>query len=148
MERQPQTSKREVIIADAIGEVVTELRMVDVADYIAFIRMERYSAIADLIDTAAELYFLPGTVRLGHGCDLMVNWQDAPRVKLDMELRPRGATVYFSLTLGDSQAELDVTYVAFDAANPDPAANTLFLENSLSEARLRPRQASPSAEAA
>ena len=54
MDRQPHSSAREVIIADAIGEIVTELRMVDVADYIAFIRMERLSANADNIDTAAE----------------------------------------------------------------------------------------------
>lgn len=147
MDRQPHSSAREIIIGDAIGEVVAELRMVDVADYIAFIRMERMSAIADIIDTAAELYFQPGTVRLGHGCDLIVTWEEAPRVKLDMELRPRGATVYFSLILGDRQAEIDLTYVAFDEADPDPATNTDFLQSTIAAARLKPRYR-PSAAAA
>jgi hypothetical protein len=139
MNRQPHAGARELIVANAMAEVVTELRMVDVADYIAFIRMERFGAIADLVDTAAELYFLPGTLRLGHGCDLLVSWEEAPRIKLDMELRPRGATVFFSLTLGDRQAEVDVTYVSFHDAAPEPALNTAWLESALDDARLKPR---------
>ena len=39
MIRQQHSETREKIVAETIREVVTELRMIDVADYIAFIRM-------------------------------------------------------------------------------------------------------------
>ncbi len=72
MIRQPHTSPREIIIADAIKEVVSELRLVDVVDYIAFIRLEQFGCISDIVDSAAELFFYPGALRLGHGGEVHV----------------------------------------------------------------------------
>lgn len=139
MNRQPHTSTREMIVAEALGDVVAELRMVDVADYIAFIRLESFAAISDIVDTAAELYFMPGTVRLGHGGEAIVAWDEAPRIRLDLELRPRGATVYFTLDLGAEAAGVEVNYVAFDEPDEDPKANSAFLEAALRGSRLRKR---------
>ena len=48
--------------------------MVDVADYIAFIRLEHFACLSDLVDSAAELFFMPGTLRLGHGGEAHVDW--------------------------------------------------------------------------
>jgi len=137
MIRQPHTNSREVMIADAIRDVVSELRMVDIADYIAFIRMERFGNISDLVDSAAELYFMPGTLRLGHGGEAHVSWTGDPKIVLDLELRPQGATVYFSLTMTAEHAAVEVNYVNFDSPDADPVANTIRLEDSLSAARIR-----------
>ena len=137
MNRQPHTSTREIIIAKAIKEVVSELRLVDVGDYIAYIRLERFASVADLVDSAAELYFLPGTVRLGHGGDAHVNWSHPPRIVLDLELRPGGVTVYFALTMTAKHAAVEVNYVAFDNPSADPRANDAFLEDALERARIR-----------
>lgn len=137
MNRQPHTASREVIVANAISEVVSELRLVEVADYIAFIRLEHYACLADLVDSAAERFFLPGTVRLGHGGEAEIGWDAAPRIALDMELRPQGATVYFTLGLTGPAASVDVNYVAFDDADSDPERNTAFLAKALEKARIR-----------
>ena len=118
MDRQPHTSTREVIVANSIMEVVSELRLIDVADYVAFIRLERFACIADLVDTAAELYFVPGTLKLGHG-------------------GPPGVTVYFALTLADSHAAVEVNYVSFDKPSPNPTENDGFLEAALEGSRIR-----------
>ena len=67
MDRQAHSGDREIIVAKAIENVVAELRMVDVADYVAYIKLERFANISDLVASAAELYFMPGTLRLGHG---------------------------------------------------------------------------------
>ena len=61
MNRQPHTLSREVIVARAIEQVVAELRLIDVADYIAFIRLEHFACLSDLVDSASELFFVPGT---------------------------------------------------------------------------------------
>ncbi len=137
MNRQPHTSTREIIIAKAIKEVVSELRLVDVGDYIAYIRLERFASVADLVDSAAELYFLPGTLRLGHGGDALVSWSHPPRIVLDLELRPMGVTVYFALTMTAKHAAVEVNYVAFDNPSANPRENDAFLEEALERARIR-----------
>lgn len=137
MNRQPHSSTREVIVANAIKEVVSELRLVDVADYIAFIRLERFANISDLVDSAAELFFMPGTIKLGHGGEAHVSWSSQPRIVLDLELRPTGATVYFALTMTAKHASVQVNYVAFDAPSADPLENNRRLEAAIEDARIR-----------
>jgi hypothetical protein len=140
MIKQPHTETREVIVADAISEVVSELRMIDVADYIAFIRMERFSSIADLVDSAAELYFMPGTLRLGHGGEAHSAWEMPPKIALDLELHPSGAKVFFTLTLAAKTATIDLNYVSFDNASDDADLNTMRLKTSLEAARIRMKE--------
>src|SRR5690606_20343001 len=86
MNRQPHSLAREVIVAEAIREVVSELRMIAPADYVAFLHTERYANVADIVDSAAELYFQPGTLRMGHGGEVHFDWDQPPRIVLDLEL--------------------------------------------------------------
>jgi len=137
MIRQPQSEAREIVVANAIRELVSELRMVELADYVAFIRMERFANLADIVESAAELYFMPGTVRMGNGAEAHLGWSEPPNIVLDLELRPAGANVYFTLRLGDKEASVDVNYVSFDAPLETPEGNTALLEASLSDARIR-----------
>lgn len=141
MIRQPHSPAREIIVSEAIKEVVSELRLVDVSDYIAFIRLEHFACISDIVDSAAELFFMPGALKLGHGGEAHVGWTEPPRIVLDLELRPRGATIYFALSLTALSASVEVHYVAFDAPEPDPDRNTDFLARSLQHARIRGREA-------
>ena len=137
MIRQPHASSREIIVAEAIKEVVGELRLVDVADYIAFIRLEHFTTISDIVDSAAELFFMPGTLKLGHGGEAHVGWTEAPRIVLDLELRPGGVTIYFALSLSALSAGVEVNYVAFETPDANPHANTAFLESAIDKARIR-----------
>lgn len=137
MIRQPHSVSREAIVAEAIKEVVGELRLVDAADYIAFIKLEHFATVADIVNSAAELFFMPGTFKLGHGGEAQVTWSEPPRVVLDMELRPPGATVYFALILESARAAVEVNYVAFDHPDPDPTSNTAFLAEAIERSRIR-----------
>jgi len=137
MNRQPHAKSREIIVANAIEQVVDELRLIDVADYIAFIRLEHFACLSDLVDSAVELYFLPGTLRLGHGGEAHVDWSGSPRIVLDLELRPPGVTVYFQLTLSEERSSVAVNYVSFEKPGEDPEHNTALLETVIEEARIR-----------
>lgn len=137
MNRQPHANTREIIVADAIEQVVRELRLIDVADYIAFIRLEYFACLSDLVDSAAELFFMPGTLKLGHGGEAHVDWSGSPRIVLDLEMRPPGATVYFQLTLSEHDAAVVVNYVSFDKPDDDPSRNTALLEAVIEKARIR-----------
>lgn len=137
MNRQPHSLAREIIVADAIRDVVSELRMVAPTDYIAFIHTEQFANIADIVDSAAELFFVPGTLRLGHGGEAHVDWNRAPEIVLDLELKPSGATVYFKLSMSDRHAAVDVNYVSFENPSADPDENSSFLQNAIEAARIR-----------
>ncbi|MBN9071607.1 MAG: hypothetical protein J0H34_08375 [Rhizobiales bacterium] len=137
MIRQSHTEARELIVSEAIREMVKELRLVDVADYIAFIRLEHFACVADIVDSAAELYFMPGTVKLGNGGDAIVGWGQAPKILLDLELHPRGATVYMTLTLTERMASVEVNYVTFENPDQCPERNTAFLERAIGASRIR-----------
>jgi hypothetical protein len=141
MNRQPHASSREIIVASAIQPVVAELRLIDVADYIAFIRLEHFACLSDLVDSAAELFFMPGTLRLGHGGEAHVDWGGSPRIVLDLELRPSGVTVYFQLTLTEREASVVLNYVSFQKPDEDPAHNTALLAQALERARIRKTEA-------
>lgn len=140
MIRQSHTEARELIVSEAIREVIAELRMVEVADYIAFIRLEHFACVSDIVDSAAELFFMPGTVRLGNGGDAIVGWGEAPKILLDLELRPRGATVYFTLSLTEKQAAVEVNYVSFEVPDPCPDTNTAFLKEAISGAMMKRKE--------
>ncbi|HTV71666.1 MAG TPA: hypothetical protein VMF90_24300 [Rhizobiaceae bacterium] len=137
MNRQPHTASREIIVADAIKDVVSELRMIELGDYVAFMRMECFANVSDIVDSAAEMYFMPGTLRLGHGGEAHIEWKSEPRIVLDLELRPVGATVYFKLALTADAAGVEVNYVSFDQPKDDPDENTAFLETAIERARIR-----------
>jgi hypothetical protein len=148
MNRQAHSTAREVLVASAIKEVASELRMVDVCDYVAYIRMGHVANLADLVESAAERFFMPGTLRLGHGGDVRLDWTGEPKITLDLELRPNGATVYFTLTLAAETACIDVNYVAFADPTGTPDTNTAFLEAAIEDSRIRKSEPAAHARAA
>jgi hypothetical protein len=130
------SEEREQIVAEAIRPVATELRLIDAADFIALLRFESYASIADLVESAAELYFLPGTVNFGLGGNYNLDWDSRPEVILDLELKPRGVTVYARLVLAGDTAGIEISHINFQQLSGNPDENTAFLAKSLAEAKF------------
>lgn len=140
-----QSRDREKIIADAIWPVASELRMIDIADLIAMLRFERHADLADIVATAAELYYLPGTVRLGIGGDYKLDWSGEAKVVLDLELRPVGVAIFARLTLEDDCAGIEIDHIQFEDPTADHDVDTAVLAAALADAAYRslPEAASP-----
>lgn len=136
MKKCPYSTQREKIVADAISPVATELRLLDAADLISLLRFEYNANIADLVASAAEMFFHPGTVNFGAGGNYTLEWGDTPQVTLDLEIKPQGVTIYAQLLLTDRQAGIEINHIAFENPSPDPDENTRFLEQSLENARF------------
>ncbi len=134
MKKCPYSEKREALLAEAISPVAAELRLLDAADLISLLRFERHGNLADLVSSAAELYFLPGTVNFGLGGDYKLDWDSMPTITLDLEIKPRGVTVYAQLALQAEQAGIAINHIAFQNPSEDPEENTAFLASSLREA--------------
>lgn len=138
MKQNPFSAEQEKIIADAICTVASELRLVDVADLISMLRFERHGDLADLVASAAEMYFLPGTIKLGIGGDYYLDWGGQPRVVLDLEIRPRKVTIYARLVLEQDCGGIEINHIAFDEPLENPEDNTSVLAESLRAAAFRP----------
>ncbi|WP_275788827.1 hypothetical protein [Pararhizobium gei] len=136
MKKNEYSEQREKIVADAIRPVATELRLIDAADYIAMLRFESHGNLADLVSSAAELYFLPGTVKFGLGGNYSLDWGTEPEISLDLELKPDGVTVYAKLALGKDMAGLEINHITFKTPSADPDKNTAFLASSLDAAKF------------
>lgn len=136
MKKCEYSEQREKIVADAIRPVATELRLIDAADFIALLRFESHGSLSDLVSSAAELYFLPGTVNFGIGGNYSLDWDTQPEIVLDLELKPDGVTVYAQLALGKDQAGLEINHIAFQSPSADPDENTAFLARSLDAAKF------------
>lgn len=143
MLKQPRNYalEREMALAEGLRDVASELRLIEAADLIAFIRTEQFGNIATLVASSAECYFLPGTLKFGNSGDINVRWGGAPVVNLDMEFQNLGVNVYFRLQLEALQAGVEITYISFDASAPDPDANTRRLVEAIADARVTPLRA-------
>jgi hypothetical protein len=131
MQRQDHSEEREKILAESMRGFVRELRLVDAQHYVAFITLERFSNIADIIDSAAERFFAPGFLKMGMGAEVTLDWDTAPAVTLDLIMQPSGARVYFSVTLKADSATVSLDYLSFETGCGDPARNTLFLRRAI-----------------
>lgn len=73
MKKSAYSEQREMIVAEAINPIATELRLLDPADLISLLRFECYSSIADLVSSAAELYYHPGTINFAPAANTSSN---------------------------------------------------------------------------
>jgi hypothetical protein len=136
MKKNPFSEQREKILAEAISPVATELRLLDAADLIALIRYERFGNLADLVSSAAELYFHPGTVTFGVGGDYHLEWDSEPEIELDLEIKPQGVTIYAKLALSKNCAGVEINHIDFQNPSALPEENTAFLRRALESARF------------
>lgn len=136
--RNKHAVARERLLAGAVKEIAAELRLVEAADYVAFLRMDLLGNIADLVDTASQLYLAAGSLRFGNGGDFRLSWGTVPEVDLDLEFRSGGVSVHFRLGLTATKASVEITYIVFENADDDPEINTARLRDAILAARLIP----------
>ena len=137
--------EREKALADGLRDVASELRLIDAADLIAFIRTGQLANVANLVSASTELYFKPGTVSFGQSGEVEVGWGKVPTISLDMEFRHQRVSVYFRLLLEALQAAVEIDYISFEDEAADSAENTRQLVRAIASARLGPARAAATA---
>lgn len=135
------THDREKALAEGIKEVASELRLIDAADFVAFIRTEQFANIGNLVSSSTELYFKPETIKFGLSGDVDLQWGSPPLVSLDMEFHYMRVNVYFRLQLDALHAGIEIDYITFDESSADPDENTRRLVEAIASARLAPATA-------
>jgi hypothetical protein len=128
--------EREKALADGMRDVASELRLVDPADFIAFIRTEQFGNIRNLVNSSTEMFYKPGTISFGLSGEVDLPWGCAPCIALDMEFHHLNVSAYFRLELKSLQAGIELTYVSFEGGSEDPDRNTARLIEAIEDARL------------
>lgn len=128
--------EREKALADGLRDVASELRLVDPADFIAYIRTEQFGNIRNLVNSSTEMFFKPGTICFGLSGEVELPWGCAPCIALDMEFHHLNVSAYFRLVLQSLQAGIEISYVSFEGGSQDPDQNTARLVEAIEDARL------------
>lgn len=130
--------EREKALAEALREIASELRLIDAADLVAFIRTGQLGNIRSLVNASTEMYFQPGTISFGRSAVADVAWGAAPRISLDMEFHHRLVNVFFRLVLEDGEAGVEIDYISFGGAERSASEDTGRFIDALTGARITP----------
>ncbi|PVB62833.1 hypothetical protein DCO57_05480 [Labrenzia sp. 011] len=129
--------QRQEAIASALTDFIEDLKLVDVVDFVAYIRTDQHGNIEELIKTAAELYFKEGSLRYSMAAQADVEWETTPKISLDLEFFNRGAWIYFTVVLAWPDNAVNVSYVEVPDAAGDKVKETELLLQALKDARLK-----------
>jgi len=130
--------EREQIIADALIDVASELRLTDVVELINLIRNDQEANLADLVNSSTELFYKRGTLRYALSASFKAPWDATPEVALDMEFRHGMVSAFFRLTIGRRRAGVEVIDVLFDEEGLDERDKAKRLSAALASARVQP----------
>jgi hypothetical protein len=134
--RHVRSVERERIIANALIDVASELRLTDAAELVAMIRNDHAANLADLVNSSTELFFKSGTLRYALSASVTAPWDATPVVSLDMEFRHAMVSAFFRLTIGQRQAGIEILDILFDEKGLTDRAKAKRLIAALQGARL------------
>lgn len=128
----------EKIVAQALAPIAKELRLIDIADLIALLRFEAHASLSDLVTSSAELFFLPGAIQLGTGGDYVVNWDNSPKIHLDLEISLDSIKIYVRLTLEKDHCAINIDHINFQSNDLNEEEGAKCLEAAFSNATFNP----------
>ncbi len=134
--RNADVTARSDLIADALWATIADLRLVDAADLIAYIRAEQWANIADLVASSAELSFKEGVLSFGCAADFALGWDKTPSVGIELEFQNAALSAFFTLTLGRHHSAVELKTLWFAVEPVDAAESTRLLKEALDEARV------------
>ena len=134
--RQRHPFGREQIIADALVDFASELRLTDAAELMSMIRNDHAANIADLVNSSTELFFKSGTLRYALSASFKAPWDATPTVEIDMEFRHAAVCAFFRLTIGQRRAGVEIIDILFEEQGLDDFVKAERLADALETARL------------
>lgn len=137
--REESVEELEDAVAAAFEPLAGELRLVDPADFITFIRDEKFANLQDIVHSSVELFFKPGTVTFGWGADFELYWSSTPAVSFDLEFRHSSVWLVFKLVLRAHQTQVKVEHFSQEKPSSARASKAVLIE-ALQAARCNPHR--------
>jgi hypothetical protein len=124
-------------LGTALEPVAAELRLVDVADFIAYIHAKKFANIQDIVNSSVELFFKPGTLSFGWDAEFDLDWNSLPLITLDMEFLHRSVWLVFKLIFSALQTNVMVEHLSLGKTSGDPRQDMAALIETIADAGLR-----------
>ena len=131
-----QDPRAPALLAAALSETVADLRLIDVADLVAYVRTGRWANIADLVRSSAEFSFLDGALTFACSGEVAVGYVEPATVALDMEFQHGAVAAFFTLSLAPRETRVVIDKLWFASEPADGAAGLRLFERALTAARL------------
>jgi hypothetical protein len=131
-----QSQRRARMIAEGIKDVAAELRLIDLADFVSFIRLGKFANIQDIVNSSVELYFKHGTLSYACLADFQLEWDCSAAVSLGMEFCHNEVTASFDLTLRAKDACVELHSLTFGEDVDGADMETKQLTAAIADARL------------
>jgi len=128
--------EREQIIANALVDFASELRLTDATELMSMIQNDHAANLADLVNSSTELFFKSGTLRYALSASFEAPWDATPTVEIDMEFRHAGVSASLRLKIGERRAGVEIADILFDEQGLDDFAKAERLSGALKSARL------------
>ncbi len=125
----------EQVLGNALRGLASELRLIEPADFAAFITIGHMPNLKSLVQSSVELHFKPRTLDLAEIGEAELSWFTPPLITLPMRFRSGGVRVYFRLRLAGLTAAVEIESIVTDGS----AAGGNLIESlraALEEARI------------
>jgi hypothetical protein len=133
---------QEKIIAEAVRDVASEIRLIDLTDLVCYFRIDRIRPVEALINCAIELYFKPGSLVFARSGSAYVGWSGKSSLNLDFELRHEGLNIFFSMLMHAESAAIQINFQSVDGVSNPAASDSLTERTAATLSALRTRPAS------
>lgn len=127
--------EREAALAIAMEEVATELRLVDLLDLAAFVRLDQFANIEHIINGSTEVHFRPGAIRFSQAADVELDWNGEPRLSFGLIFDYGGVKIYFRLIIMRENAAVEIDFIDFSHPGQSASENTNRMAQMMSLAR-------------
>lgn len=131
--RSGAARQAEQILAEALEPLAAELRLIDPADYVAFIRLERFANLRDVVESSIEPFFTPGALTYAFDAGYSLDWGAPPSVSLDLKFEFDGLRAAFTLRLDGAGHRVALRRLEPQGEDADCAAR---LRAALNKARV------------
>lgn len=117
-------------------EVVGELLLVDYPLLREEVRRQAHGNIADLVDSAAEFSFRPGTLVYADDCSIVTD-AGQERLAILVAFRNHGVEASFSLSIGPEDGRIDLVWLKLDRPGQGGEPSLSVLRDAIGRARTR-----------
>jgi hypothetical protein len=132
----PNFSEYETELNEALRNVALEIRSVALLDLASFIHSDKIENIGDIVDSATELYFKPGTLQFSYTGEVKLDWFGIPLVTLDLEFHESGVDVYFKLSIETLSTNVEFRHATVEGRPLNVQEDSLIFTKALQEAKL------------
>jgi hypothetical protein len=131
-------SKYEAELNEALRNVALEIRSVALLDLASFIHSDKIENISDIVASATELYFRPGTLQFSYSGEVKLDWFGIPLVTLDLELHEAGVDIYFKLNIETLCTNVEFRHATVDGRPLNVVEDSLVFTKALQGAKIDP----------